>query len=115
MLDHFGLFAPASSYAEIISFYDAALTPLGYKRHDFFPGQIVGYAAAPNTFDFWIHKKDDSPRSPVHFAFKAHSHAQVDKFHEAGINAGGLDNGKPGIREIYHPNYYAAFVKDPCG
>ncbi|KAJ8118465.1 hypothetical protein OPT61_g556 [Boeremia exigua] len=115
MLDHFGLSAPASSFHDILKFYDAALAPLHYKRKDFIPDQLVGYAADGVNYDFWIHKKDDGPRQPSHFAFRAESHDQVDQFHAQGVTAGGSDNGKPGIREIYHPSYYGAFVKDPCG
>ena len=39
----------------------------------------------------------------------------VDKFHEAGVKAGGKDNGKPGLRADYSPTYYAAFLTDPDG
>lgn len=115
MLDHFGLIAPATSFPAILSFYDAALAPLGYKRKDFIPDQLVGYAADGINYDFWIHKKGELTRPPVHFAFRAQSHEQVDQFHIQGLKAGGTDNGKPGIREVYHPHYYGAFVKDPCG
>ncbi|KAF1347216.1 glyoxalase/bleomycin resistance protein/dioxygenase [Lizonia empirigonia] len=115
MLDHIGLFVPASLFAETLAFYDAALEPLGYKRRDFITGQIVGYAMVHNAFDLWIHKKDASPNAPVHLAFQAENHSQVDEFHQNGLRAGGTDNGKPGIRKMYHPNYYAAFLKDPCG
>lgn len=115
MLDHFGLFSPAASFDDVLKFYDAALAPLGYKRKVFVPDTLVGYAADGMNFDFWVHKKDDQVRTPVHFAFRAQSHDQVDRFHAEGLKAGGIDNGKPGIREIYHPNYYGAFVKDPCG
>lgn len=119
MLDHFGLFAQASKYAQTIAWYQAALAPLGYEMRDFIPGQLVGFSAedndASNKFDFWIHKKDDSERTPVHFAFRAKTRDIVHKFHEEAIKAGGTDNGKPGPRPQYHPNYYGAFVLDPCG
>lgn len=65
--------------------------------------------------DIWIHSKDEASRRPVHFAFQAQSHSQVDEFHAEGLLAGGANNGKPGIREIYYPNYHGAFVEDPCG
>lgn len=115
MLDHFGLIAPASAWQETLAFYDAILSPLNYKRKDFIPDLLVGYAADGMNYDFWIHKRDEQARSPVHFAFRADRHEQIDQFHARGIESGGTDNGKPGIRELYHPNYYAAFVKDPCG
>jgi hypothetical protein len=106
----FALFAPASSFSDILSFYDSALSPPGYQRTDFIPNQLAGYGADGIHFDFWIHKKDEQTRPPVHFAFRAQTHEQVDRFHVKGFEAGGTDNGKPGIRAIYHPNYYAAFV-----
>lgn len=83
---------------------------------------------------FWIVADDDiQSRANFHIGFKAESTAHtlhydlnteltfcpdrkaVDAFHEAALKAGGRDNGKPGIREIYHPSYYAAFVLDPAG
>ncbi len=48
-------------------------------------------------------------------AFRVPDRATVDAFHAAAIEAGGEDNGPPGTREIYHPNYYGAFVLDPDG
>jgi catechol 2,3-dioxygenase-like lactoylglutathione lyase family enzyme len=51
----------------------------------------------------------------MHVAFLAASRAQVDAFHAAALAAGGTDNGAPGVRPHYHPNYYAAFVLDPDG
>ena len=51
----------------------------------------------------------------LHIAFRAQSRTKVDEFYKAAIAAGGQCNGKPGLREIYHPNYYGAFVIDPDG
>jgi predicted lactoylglutathione lyase len=51
----------------------------------------------------------------MHIAFAAENRAQVRAFHEAALRAGGRDNGPPGVREIYHPNYYGAFVIGPDG
>lgn len=56
----------------------------------------------------------DGPASHVHFAFAAPDRAAVDRFHAAGLAAGGRDNGGPGERD-YHPGYYAAFLLDPDG
>lgn len=50
----------------------------------------------------------------IHLAFQAKDRATVDRFHEAGLAAGGKDNGAPGERN-YHPGYYAAFLFDPDG
>ena len=63
---------------------------------------------------FWI--AQGVPNEPrLHVAFKTESRAQVDAFYEAAIKAGGRDNGKPGLRPQYHPNYYGAYVFDPDG
>ena len=59
------------------------------------------------------------PGGPIHVAFVASTRAQVDAFHRAGLEAGGRDNGAPGVREQYSSDdagrYYAAFVLDPDG
>jgi predicted lactoylglutathione lyase len=51
----------------------------------------------------------------MHLAFAAGNRAQVDAFYKAALEAGGKDNGAPGIRALYHPNYYGAFVLGPDG
>lgn len=51
----------------------------------------------------------------LHLAFAAKDRAQVDAFNQAALAAGAIDNGAPGLRPVYHPNYYAAFVRDPNG
>ena len=53
--------------------------------------------------------------SGLHFCFQAKDRAAVDAFHAEALKAGGKDNGKPGVRKDYSPNYYAAFVIDPEG
>ena len=64
--------------------------------------------------DFWI--AEGEPQTPrMHIAFNAASRAIVDAFHKAALAAGGQDNGAPGLRPIYHANYYGAFVRDPDG
>jgi lactoylglutathione lyase len=50
-----------------------------------------------------------------HFAFQTRDRAMVDRFYKAALAAGGMDNGAPGLRSQYHPDYYAAFVLDPDG
>ena len=64
--------------------------------------------------DFWI-GEGEPPAAPVHVAFAAADRATVDKFHRAAVEAGGRDNGAPGLRPHYHAGYYAAFVIDPDG
>ena len=64
--------------------------------------------------DFWI-GGEGGLNKPLHVAILAGNRAAVDAFYHAAIAAGGRDNGAPGIRAHYHPNYYAAFVFDPDG
>ena len=64
---------------------------------------------------FWIARRGRGPDSGVHVAFTAEDRETVDAFHAAALAAGGNDNGGPGVREIYHPHYYGAFVLDPDG
>ena len=52
---------------------------------------------------------------PMHIAFLARTRAEVRAFHQAALRAGGRDNGAPGLRPQYHPNYYGAFVLDLDG
>lgn len=97
------------------AFYDAALAPLGIKRSSEFEypgGKVIGYGT--DRPEFWINS-GDALRDHVHLAFAARSRAEVDAFYAAALAAGGRDNGAPGIRAEYHPNYYAAFVFDPDG
>jgi predicted lactoylglutathione lyase len=74
---------------------------------------VAGIGADGKPF-FWI-SAGGKTAPHVHLAFRVESRAQVDAFHAAAIAAGGKDNGGPGIRELYHPNYYGAFILDPDG
>ena len=94
------------------AFYEAALEPVGYElAMDFVGG--AGFAADCKP-DFFLAERGE-PSSPVHIAFKAADRKTVDAFHEAALDAGGIDNGEPGIREQYHANYYGAFIHDLDG
>jgi catechol 2,3-dioxygenase-like lactoylglutathione lyase family enzyme len=97
-------------------FYDAALKPLGYKCLS--EGDTsLGYGASQVVL--WISKtKSPVPAdkdSGLHFCFDAPTRKSVDAFHTAALATGGRDNGLPGVRADYDPNYYAAFVVDPDG
>ena len=109
MLDHVGL--SVSNYAASLSFYKAALAPLGYELVMEF-GTIAGLGVGGKP-DFWIHESDST--APTHIAFASSNRAAVKRFYEAAIAAGGKDSGAPGVREQYHPDYYGAFVLDPSG
>jgi catechol 2,3-dioxygenase-like lactoylglutathione lyase family enzyme len=94
------------------AFYEKALAPLGYAlRMDFAEVCALG---PPHKPAFWL-KQGEPPTQPMHIAFAAADRPAVDAFHAAALAAGAVDDGAPGLREQYHPNYYAGFVKDPDG
>lgn len=109
MIDHVGL--KASDFETSKRFFAAALAPLGYSLIGEFGGAAAGFGADGKP-DFWISK---GPSAPVHVAIASPDRATVDAFHAAALAAGGRDNGAPGVRPQYHPDYYAAFVYDPDG
>lgn len=97
-------------------FYDATLEPLGYRCKSSGEGYL-GYGG--DSVSLWISQSSKpvpaDKDSGLHFCFDAPTRASVDAFHAAALAAGGKDNGKPGVRTDYGPNYYAAFVIDPDG
>jgi len=110
MFDHLG-FAVAD-FDKSRAFYLKALGPLGVgvvMEGDGYCG--LGRDRRPQ---FWIGRGDASP-GRMHLAFTAKNRDEVRAFYEAAIKAGGKDNGPPGLRPNYHPNYYGAFVIDPNG
>ena len=94
------------------SFYERALEPFGVEVVESSEG-AVGFAIEGGG-DFWI-GEGELPAAPVHVAFAAADRDTVDRFHRAAVEAGGRDNGAPGLRPQYHAGYYAAFVIDPDG
>ena len=110
-LDHVGL--DVSDYETSKAFYEKVLAPLGMQLL-MEPVADVGGFGDDFPF-FWIGKRDRGPDSGVHVAFTAENRETVDAFHAAALEAGATDNGGPGLREIYHPDYYGAFVLDPDG
>jgi len=116
--DHVGV--SVSDIARSKAFYSAALAPLGVKvAMEIAPPPPstyvgVGYGRSGKP-DFWIGGGAGPATTPIHLAFAADTRAQVDAFYAAALAAGGRDNGPPGVRAIYHPNYYGAFVLDPDG
>jgi len=117
MLDHVG--AVVSDIARSRRFYDAALAPLGVAvmmevTAEQTGGHAhLGYGSEGKPF-FWVGTGGPST-GRLHVAFTADSRAVVDAFYRAALAAGGTDNGAPGLRPHYHPNYYGAFVLDPDG
>jgi catechol 2,3-dioxygenase-like lactoylglutathione lyase family enzyme len=110
-LDHVGL--DVSDFERSKAFYEKALAPLGMKV---IAEPVEGAAGFGADFPFfWIGKQGRGPESGTHVAFTAKDREMVDAFHAAALEAGGTDNGWPGVREIYHPDYYGAFVLDPDG
>ncbi len=99
-------------------FYDSALAPLGYRCLR--PGRtVLGYGYGSDNIAFWIVSAERpvpaDEKSGLHICFVAPSAQAVDAFHAAALRAGGQDNGAPGPRPIYGPDYYAAFIIDPDG
>jgi catechol 2,3-dioxygenase-like lactoylglutathione lyase family enzyme len=107
MYDHIGL--RVKDLKAAVSFYKATLQPLGYVLDD--SGTGFGPKGAPAL---WLHAGGKAGGG-THVAFRAADRATIDRFHAAGLGAGGRDNGKPGLRTDYSPSYYAAFLIDPDG
>jgi catechol 2,3-dioxygenase-like lactoylglutathione lyase family enzyme len=109
MLDHAAVYVSDLEAGK--RFYEQALEPLGYSLV-FEVEQFLGFADGemPN---FGVVRRD--PAGGAHVAFRAPDRATVDAFHAAAMAAGATDNGAPGLREHYHPNYYGAFVRDADG
>ena len=112
MFDHVGL--NVKDYAASRAFFEQALSPLGWRVvMAFDEWKAAGFGTGDKP-DFWISQREPHGTG-THVAFAAKDRATVDAFHEAALAAGGRDNGEPGIRELYHPTYYGAFVLDADG
>ena len=117
MIDHTGVVV--SDFDKSAAFYKQALAPIGYvllmevSAEQTGSNPAAGFGVPPKP-DFWI--AGGTPNQPpVHVAFRVTSHELVDAFYAAALAAGGRDNGPPGVRPHYHPDYYGAFVLDPDG
>jgi catechol 2,3-dioxygenase-like lactoylglutathione lyase family enzyme len=108
--------------ARAARFYDAALGALGYARcavtDESDPEIWVGWGPSAEP-SFWLCKPFDekraSPGNGSMVAFVAKSWKQIDAFHAAALAQGGVSEGAPGLRPRYHPDFYAAYVRDPDG
>ena len=98
------------------AFYDAALGALGYRRV-FEDDTAIGYGLVDDEDLFCLKlRADAAPAGPgFHLSFSAPSRSAVHAVHESALQVGGQDNGEPGLRPDYGPNYYAAFLLDPDG
>ncbi|KAK3346454.1 Glyoxalase/bleomycin resistance protein/dioxygenase-like protein [Lasiosphaeria hispida] len=118
VIAHTGIKTAVADTAKVVAWYEKALAPLGYKKSQVFMDGIVnGFSdkADGSHSDFWVAAAREGVPIPSHHAFTAKNRAEVDAFHKAGIDAGGKDNGLPGVRAHYASDYYAAFVYDPAG
>jgi catechol 2,3-dioxygenase-like lactoylglutathione lyase family enzyme len=118
MLDHIGF--PVSDFARAKAFYEKALAPLGIgvvmevtKAESGGAYEGAGFGEQRKPY-FWI-GSGAALTGRLHVAFTAKDRASVDAFYKAAMAAGATDNGPPGLRPHYHPNYYGAFVLDPDG
>lgn len=113
MIDHISL--RVSDFQRSLTFYKAALEPLGYTL--VFSNDQEQYAgfAGPDRERIWIGHREGVSHGFAHVAILAKDRATVRKFYEAAMKAGGRDNGGAGPRPQYSPTYYGAFVLDPDG
>jgi catechol 2,3-dioxygenase-like lactoylglutathione lyase family enzyme len=117
MIDHTGI--NVSNFEESKKFYVTALAPLGYELLQELDATVTGSSCVAGFGvdgkpDFWIVEGQvNTPR--IHVAFRAESREQVNAFYQIAMKVGGRDNGVPGVRSHYHPDYYGAFVLDPDG
>lgn len=110
IIDHIGL--AVEDYEKSKAFFCKALAPLGIEL----VMEVHGWAGLGRNGkpELWFGTHSEK-QAPMHIAFTAESRDQVTAFYHAALNAGGTDNGGPGIREIYHPDYFGAFVISPEG
>ena len=112
MLDHVGF--AVRDYQRSKAFYQEALAPFGVTLLVEPMGEAAGFGRDGKP-SFWIEARGRPVRGRLHVAFAAKSRDIVNEFYAAALRAGGRDNGAPGVRELYHPNYYGAYVLDPDG
>lgn len=110
LFDHLGI--GVDDFEKSKAFYKQALAPLGFEILS--EGENWARVGKAGQGHLWFGTYRPKP-APIHIAFIAETREQVNAFYTAALGSGGKDNGAPGVREQYHPNYYAAFVIDPDG
>lgn len=110
MIDHMGI--DVSDLERSRDFYKSVLATLGIPLTKDEDSWVLFGRDAEGGF---VIGSDKPATTPIHVAFTAKTRAQVDMFYKVALKGGGRDNGAPGIRAIYGPNYYAAFILDPDG
>lgn len=110
MLDH--VIITVDDFDASKNFYLSALEPLGYGVV-LEMGRAIGFGIQGKP-EFFI-REANAVTPAVHIAFRSPDRPTVERFYEAALGAGGKDNGPPGLRTGYHPNYFGAFVLDPDG
>jgi len=117
MLDHVSL--GVTDLERSRRFYDAVLRPLGLVRIVDFQSRGSDYGALAGSLgvEFTITREPSgsSPSRGMHVCFRAPDRAAVEAFHRAALTNGGGNDGEPGLRAQYHPDYFAAFALDPDG
>ncbi|KIW50117.1 hypothetical protein PV05_11735 [Exophiala xenobiotica] len=121
-VDHVSLPCHFSKVGAEVAFLVAAFGHMGLKELIRFGPGVVGLGTdSPWLWVSGLHNstreevEDDVQISTVHLAVTAKDRGDVDAFHAAAVKAGGTDHGAPGVRAMYHPNYYGAFAISPAG
>jgi catechol 2,3-dioxygenase-like lactoylglutathione lyase family enzyme len=110
MLDHLGL--RTTKLDELVVFYESALMPLGYRKlYSTTEGAAFGTGMIASI---WLVATKSAGKG-VNLAFRSPTRKAIDDFYEAAIAGGAVSMGAPGLKQVYHPSYYAAFVVDPDG
>lgn len=112
MIEHVSV--PVGNYLKAKKFYSRAMKPLGYSLYRDYPAWKAGGYLEGGSTSLWLAQKKGNIMG-VHVAFRGKSKKAVQQFHAEALKAGGKDNGAPGFRLDYGPDYYAAFIFDPDG
>ncbi len=120
MIDHISSYTV--DFPTTKSFYEQAFEPLGYSVQTEmvatwdaeFPTRRICAFGPPGKPAFWVIETQEAA-TPRHIAFLAPNRKAAAAFHAAGLAAGGQDNGAPGLRPMYHADYFGAFLLDPDG